>query len=112
MLYKMSVKILSSRQFGRQLQLFRKQLMLPREELGRKTGLTIKDIEDLESGNGDPALSVINLLAETLNISPAELLHSQSGYDSEYLAYRFRLFQIINKMSKKDLKEAIQNLDG
>ncbi len=108
----MSVKILSSRQFGRQLQLFRKQRMLPREELGRKTGLTIKDIEDLEAGTGDPALSVINLLAEALNILPGDLLYSQSGYDSEYLAYRFHLFQILNKMSKKDLMKVIQNLES
>ena len=84
--------------------------MLSREELGRKAGLTIKDIEDLESGNGDPALSVIHLLAEALNIIPAELIHSKSGYDSEYHAYRFHLFQILNRMSKKDLKKTIRNL--
>src|SRR3989304_7339786 len=100
------------KRFGRQLQIFRKQLMLSREELGKKAGLTIKDIEDLESGNGDPALSVIHLLAESLNIAPAELLHSQSGYDGEYYAYRYHLFQILNRMSKKDLMKAIRNLES
>lgn len=110
MLYKMPVKTLLLRQFGRQLQLFRKQLMLSREDLGQKTGLTAKDIEDIEAGTGDPALSIIYLLAEALNLSPAELLHSQSGYDGEYHAYRFHLFQILNSMSKKNLKKAIQNL--
>ncbi len=107
----MQVKTLVLQQFGKQLQLFRKQLMLPREELGLKTGLTVKDIEDLESGNGDPLLSVIHVLADALNITPAELLHPYSGHDSEYIAYRFHLFQILNRMSKKDLKKAIQNLD-
>ena len=99
------------KRFGKQLKIFRKQLMLSREELGQKTGLTIKDIEDLESGNGDPALSDIHLLAESLNIAPAELLHSQSGYDGEHHAYRFHLYQILNRMSKKDLLKAVRNLE-
>lgn len=108
----MQGKALLLQRFGRQLQIFRKQLMLSREDLGRKTGLTTKDIEDLEAGTGDPTLSTISLLAEAFNLSPSELLHSQSGYDGEYFAYRFHLFQILNRMSKKDLKKAIQNLDS
>ena len=100
------------KRFGRQLQIYRKQLMLSREDLGRKTGLTVKDIEDLEGGTGDPALSTIYLLAETLNVPPAELIHSQSGYEGEHHAYRFHLFQILNRMSKKDLMEAIRDLES
>ena len=100
------------KRFGRQLQIYRKQLMLSREDLGRKTGLTVKDIEDLEGGTGDPALSTIYLLAETLNVPPAELIHSQSGYDHEHLACRFHLFQLINKMSKKDIKQAVKSLES
>src|SRR3972149_8504405 len=102
---------LKLKRFGRQLQLFRKQLMLSRENLGRKTGLTVEDIEDLEAGTGNPALRVIYLLAEALNVSPAELIHLQSGYDREYIAYRFHLFQLINNMSKDDIKKTIRNLE-
>lgn len=108
----MQVKILLLRQFGRQLHLFRKQRVLTREELGRKTGLTIQDIEDLEAGTGDPALSVIHLLAEALNLSPAELIHPRSGSDSEYHAYRYHLFQILNRMTKKELMKAIRDLES
>ena len=107
----MKEKALLLKRFGKQLKIFRKQLMLSREELGQKTGLTIKDIEDLESGNGDPALSVIHQLADALNITHAELLHSQSGYDGEHHAYRFHLYQILNRMSKKDLMKAVRNLE-
>lgn len=86
--------------------------MLSREGLGRKTGLTAKDIEDLETGAGDPALSIIYLLAEALNIPPVELIHNKSGYDGESLAYRFHLFQILNNMSKKDVKKVIRSLNS
>ena len=99
------------KRFGKQLQIFRKQLMLSREDLGRKTGLTAKDIEDIEAGTGDPTLTIISLIAEALNLSPSELLYVKSGRDSEYHAYRFQLFQILNNMSKKELKEAIQSLN-
>ena len=108
----MQEKILLLKRFGKQLQRFRKQLLLSREDLGSKTGLTIKDIEDLETGVGDPALSIIYLLAEALKITPSELLHSQSGYDGEHHAYRFHLFQILNRMSKKDLMKAVRNLES
>ncbi len=100
------------KRFGRQLQLFRKQLMLSREDLGRKTGLTVKDVEDLEAGTGDPTLSTIYLLANALNVFPSELIQSGAGHDSEYLAYRFHLFQLINNMSKEDVKQAIKNLES
>ena len=108
----MQVKTLLLRQFGRQLQLFRKQLMLSREDLGLKTGLTIKDIEDLEAGIGDPALSTISLLAEALNLSSEELVFSSSGHDAEYYAYRFHILQIVNSMSKNDLKKSIRKLES
>ncbi len=85
-------------------------MLLSREDLGRKTGLTVKDIEDIEAGAGDPTLTIISLLAEALNLSPAELLHLHSGHDSEFNACRFHLLQILDNMSKKELKEAIQGL--
>ena len=108
----MQGKALLLQWFGRQLQLFRKQLMLSREDLGQKTGLTIKDIEDLEAGIGDPALSTISLLAEALNLSSEELVFSSSGHDGEYYAYRFHILQIVNSMSKNDLKKSIRNLES
>ena len=98
------------KRFGKQLRLFRKQKLLSREGLGRKAGLSVKDIEDLETGTGDPTLTIIFLLAEVLNLSPAELLHLPSGHDSECNAYRFHLLQVLNGMSKKELRETIQNL--
>ncbi len=85
-------------------------MLLSREDLGSKTGLSTKDIEDIEAGRGDPTLTIIALLAEALNLSPAELLHLPSGRDSEYHACRLRLIQILNNMSKKELKEAIQSI--
>jgi len=98
------------KRFGKQLRIFRKQKLLSREGLGRKAGLSVKDIEDLETGTGDPTLTIISLLAEALNLSPAELLHLPSGHDSECNAYRFHLLQVLNGMSKKELRQTIQNL--
>ncbi len=105
-------KDLLLKRFGKQIQIFRKQLLLSREDLGKKTGLTSEDIGDIEAGTGDPTLTIISLLAEALNISPAELLHLQSEYNSEYLAYRFYLLQILNSISTENLKKTIRNLES
>ncbi|MCC6544246.1 MAG: helix-turn-helix transcriptional regulator [Nitrospirae bacterium] len=107
----MHEKTLILNRFGKQLQRYRKQLLLSREDLGIKTGLTVKDIEDLERGIGDPSLSIIYLLAEAIKIEPAELLLVHSGYDEEYFAYRFHLMQLVNKMTKKELKKVIASLN-
>lgn len=96
------------RRFGRQIRTFRKQKMLSREELGNKTGLAAKDIEELEAGELDPALSTILLIAEVLDISPEMLLAPSTGSDNEYYAYRYHILKLLHNMSKKDLKRVIE----
>ena len=103
-------KTLLLKRFGQHLRVFRKQKMLSREELACRVRFTEKDIEELDNGKGDPKLSTLLLLADALNISPQELLIQPGRYDSQYHAYRFYLLQLINKMSKKELKEAIEIL--
>lgn len=82
--------------------------MLSREELAYRIRLPEKDIEELEAGRVDPCLSTIFLIAHALNLSPEELMASFGRQDSEYYAYRFYLLQLLNKMSKKDLKKATE----
>lgn len=106
----MTGETLFLKRFGQQLRIFRKQKMLSREELALKIRLPAKDLEEIENGKGDPKLSTLLLLADALNISPHELLIQSGRYDSQYHAYRFCLLQLINKMSKKELKEAIEIL--
>lgn len=96
------------RRFGRQIRIFRKQKMLSREELGNKTGLAAKDIEELEAGELDPALSTILLMAEALDISPEMLLTPSTGSDNEYYACRYHILKLLDTMSKKDLKRVIE----
>ena len=106
----MSGETLFLKRFGQQLRIFRKQKMLSREELASKIRLPAKDLEDIENGKGDPKLSTLLLLADALNISPQDLFIQPGRYDSQYYAYRFFLLQLMNKMSKKELKEAIEVL--
>ena len=106
----MKEKPILLQRFGRQLRVFRKQRMISREELGQKAGLSTKDIEELEAGKEDPKLSTISVLAGALDLSTEELLCLSEGHDSEYYAYRFHILQLVNTMSKQDLKKVIENV--
>lgn len=106
----MPSKVILLRRFGRQLRSFRKQRMISREEMGCRISLSAKDVEALEDGKEDPTLSTLVLIADTLNVPPEELLAPLERRDSEYYAYRFYLLKLLNRMSKKDLKKAIEAL--
>ena len=103
-------KVILLRRFGRQLRSFRKQKVISREEMGCRIRLSAKDVEALEEGKEDPRLSTLLLIADALNVPPEELLAPPGRQDSEYYAYRFYLLKLLNRMSKKDLKKAIEAL--
>ena len=103
----MTGEILFLKRFGRQLRIFRKQKMISREELGLKTRISAEDIGELESGNLDPPLSTIFLIARALDVHPEDLLIPSGGIDRQYYAYRCYLLKQISALSRRDLKKAI-----
>lgn len=59
---------------GDRIKIKRKELGLTQAELGEKLHVTDRAVSKWESGEGDPSISLLSLLAETLNVSVDFLL--------------------------------------
>lgn len=59
---------------GDRIRIKRKELGLTQAELGEKLHVTDRAVSKWESGEGDPSISLLSLLAETLNVSVDFLL--------------------------------------
>ncbi len=61
----------------------RERKFITQEELANRTGLTAATISRLENGLNRPRLSTVRLLAEALNVEPAELVIDPDEDDAQ-----------------------------
>lgn len=75
----MSLEERNLRQLGHRIRLARKSKSLTQEELAEKAGLSTTYIGRLERGEKTPSVQTLVILAESLGISPLDLLVDLEG---------------------------------
>lgn len=81
---------------------------MTRQVLANKSGISLRYLAQLESGKGNPTVSIIYNISHALNLSSYEFFYNEKNIiDTDLLDYRFksfnskqknRVFELINKM--------------
>ena len=83
---------------------------LTQQELADQTGLSVKTIQDIETGRGNPTYDTLIRLIERLGISPDELFCDHFPAEDEALRHFVGKFQSCSKENQKVLLNTIDSL--
>lgn len=70
--------------FAENLKRFRKENGLTQSELADFSGISFKYIYKLETGDSNPSIRVVDILAKTLGVSPISFLLDEEGNKIEF----------------------------
>lgn len=74
---------MDAKELGLKIQELRKQKGMTQEDLAEKTGLSVRTIQRIESGEVDPRSYTLNQIAEALGVDLAELIKEQEGNEPQ-----------------------------
>jgi transcriptional regulator with XRE-family HTH domain len=102
-------------ELGARIKQYRKAAHISQTELAKKLGKTLRTVQKYESGEIEPSLSIINVMAWELNTTPSALI----GYDKndvrlDSLADIFSFFYQLNEKNEVhfEIEERIPSQDG
>ncbi len=70
--------------FAENLKKFRKENGLTQSELADLSGISFKYIYKLETGDSNPSIRVVDILAKTLGVSPISFFLDEEGNKIEF----------------------------
>ena len=85
--------------FGKKIKEYRSKNKLTIQELSEKTGISTALLSQLERGKGNPTLSVLSTLAETIGVSLSSLLAEEIS-NEELVVRRSQWRELYNKDSQ------------
>ncbi|MGZ3650570.1 MAG: helix-turn-helix domain-containing protein [Bdellovibrionota bacterium] len=100
----------SKRVLAYNLRFFRGELGMSQAEVAKKTGLSLRSYQTLESGKGNPTLDTISQLAGTFELNPSRLFKLAMIRLPVEFAVFFKQFQ--EKFAKYPYPVAIRTVNG